>query len=185
MIHGNRANIDKFGQIIFIWNLAVIREAEEIYLGGTYIVSVPGHHIKRRMSLSTFKELPSQFVHDLPSFFLDFELGFRREEITWVGKAIGTKGSQFRQIEVRTPYFKNITPGRPIWEFNAESLTSHDNADFSRLNVERPKFRLDVETSLLGNNQEVTIGVDEGFLLHTFVGRIDVSCNTFTKSGVT
>lgn len=63
------------------------------------------------------------------------------------------------------------------WSFGQGDSVSHtagDDADLVRPNQQLSEFRLDIQHTMLGHNQEITIGAIEGLPgIHILAGGID------------
>jgi hypothetical protein len=59
------------------------------------------------------------------------------------------------------------------------------NNNLTCLHKQGPEFGLNVECSLLWNNEKFTIGVNKRLLLHACVGDIDMCSQAFTQHGIT
>ena len=48
-----------------------------------------------------------------------------------------------------------------------------------RLHIQHSKFRLDIQSALLRNDQEISIGVDRSSILHGRIRQVYVCCTAF------
>lgn len=129
----------------------------------------------------------SVLVHNFPvTAQLVVNVGNRVQEVSWVGKTMATQRSQIRQLPHATPNLGDVPSSllhsRP--KSDSESHTSLNNTDLSRLQENHSKLSLNVQISLLGAEEEVTICVAESSLLHGCVDGIDVQSNAFSQVGI-
>ena len=110
---------------------------------------MPRHNIKGRVTLGAFEELAAKFINDFPLFLLNIVFSLWVQEVARISKPIGAERSQFWELEVRTPDLQNIATGWSIRKVDTETLASLNNYNLARLHVERAKFGLYVQTSLL------------------------------------
>lgn len=115
------------------------------------VVSVPRHHIERRMILSCNEQRSLVLGHHLESLdFTIFEPRCRCEEITWIGQSIRSNRAQIRKLEVAIVDFQNVSSGGTFNGY-AEPDTLRDHANLVRLNVHLPELGCYVQRTLLGN----------------------------------
>lgn len=170
VVDGDRANIDEFGQIILVWR----------------IIPGPGDNIEGIVLLKRSEEFAAKLVDNFV-----FVGGVERvccggiEEISGVGKTVGTERTELGKLEVRSPDFANVTTRWTIDESHGESETSRNDADLTWLNPKLSEFGGDIENSLLRNDEVVTVTVDIGRVCHVFVAHIGVGSDTFPEGWVT
>lgn len=81
MVDGNRTDIDKLGQIVFVG----------------HIVSVPGDHIEGTGVLATLEELASELVYNLPLVVVGHDIFcFWMEKVASISKAVCAQRTKFR-----------------------------------------------------------------------------------------
>lgn len=146
---------------------------------------MPGDHIKRIVVLGTPEELPTKLVHNLPWVLRNLVMSNRAQKVSWIGQSIRTQGSQLRQLKASSPDFQNVSTGGTIRELHAETETTLNDDNLARLNKERTKLGLDIEGTLLRDDQELAVRVDEGLLFHAGVGNVDMCCKALAKRRVT
>jgi hypothetical protein len=89
MIDGDRSNIDKLGQIVFV----------------RHIVAMPGDYIKGGMALRALEELAAELIDNFPASALDFVFGDWVQEVACICKTIGAQGTKFGERKVGAPDF--------------------------------------------------------------------------------
>jgi len=142
----------------------------------SYIVAVPCYDIERSMLLRRSKELATKLVYDIPVLVvLDLVVRNRVEEISCVRETIGTERTELGKLKVGTPDLENVPTRRPIWKVDLVFLTTLDNADLAWLDEELTELSLDVEGTLLRNDKEVTVRINECTLGHGGVGAVYVA----------
>lgn len=146
---------------------------------------MPCHDVERAVVLGALEEFASQLVDNLPRLLGDLVFGHGSQEVTRVRETVGTQRSQFRKFELASPDLSDVSSRRPVGKLDSEANTTWDHDDLTRLDEERPEFGLDIEGTLLWNDKELAVGVDERLLDHACVGDIDVVSDTFTKGWVT
>lgn len=114
----NRVNHTEFCQIILVRS----------------IVSVPGHHIKRTVLLSSGKHLAIEFGEDVPWCVILLDIsGHRGHKVPGICQPVRTNRTQVRQFEMFTKDFKYITTNRLSFdEIDRESDTTLDDTNFVR-----------------------------------------------------
>lgn len=157
----------------------------ELAVAATYIVAVPCNHIKRTVVLGAEEELPIQLIYNFPFFLLNLVLGFWVKEVTSIRKTVGTERAQFGQFEVCSPDLEDVSTGWSIRKVDTESLAALNDYYLARLHKEWTKLSLDVQAPLLRDDQEVSVRVDEGSLVHIFVGSVDMGGYTLSEGGIT
>ena len=85
---------------------------------------------------------------------------------------------------MRTPDLTDVTTRRSVDESNRESETSRDNDDLTGFDPEFTEFGGDIENTLLGDNEVVSVAVDVSGLIHALVAHVCVGSNSFTKGWV-
>lgn len=118
----------------------------------TYVVAMPSHDIIRAVVLSAFEELAAKLVDDFPRLLEYFISRYRAQEVARIRKAISTKRTQLRQLELRTPDLENVSPRRSIRQVHTEANTALNNAKLTGLNKHGSKLSLNIEGALLGND---------------------------------
>ena len=142
----------------------------------SYVVAVPCYDIEGSMLLRRGEELATKLVYNIPVLVvLDLVVCNRVEEVPSVCETIGTKRTKFRKLKVGAPDFEDVSTRRPIWEIDLVFLTTLDDADLAGLHEQLTELGLNVESTLLGDNEEVAVGVDEGTLVHGGIGAVDVA----------
>ena len=142
----------------------------------SYVVAVPCYDIEGSMLLRRGEELATKLVYNIPVLVvLDLVVCNRVEEVPSICKTIGSERTKFRKLKVGAPDLENVTTRRPVREVNLVFLTTLDNADLAGLHEQLSKLGLNVESTLLGDNEEVAVGVNESTLVHGGVGAVDVA----------
>lgn len=153
--------------------------------GMTYVVAVPRDDVEGTVVLGALEELSSQLVDDLPRLLDYLVLGNRVKEVAGIGKTVGTQRTQLGELKVGTPNLEDVATGRTVGKLDSEAETALDDDNLSGLDEERTELGLDVQGTLLRDDQEVTVRVDEGLLDHALVGNVDVGGQTLPESRVT
>lgn len=84
MVDGNRAYVDKLGQVILVRD----------------IVPMPRYNIKRRVFLAALEELATHLVHNLPVLFLDLIFRNRVQEVARIRKTVRAQRTELGKFEV-------------------------------------------------------------------------------------
>jgi hypothetical protein len=189
MVHRNRANVHEFGQIIFIWDLSkrlvtVQRLEGESRGKETYVISMPSNHIEWTVVLGALEELSTELINNLPGLLGNFIMGNGAQEVPCISQPIGAQRPELWKLEAGSPDLENISSRRAIRQLHAEAKTTLNDNKLPRLDIEFTEFSLNVQCTLLRDDQKLAIGVDEGLLCHARVGRVHVCCDTLTESGV-
>lgn len=151
----------------------------------TYVVAVPCNDVEGAVVLLALEELATELVHNLPWVVLgDLVVRNWAQEVPCVGQTVCTQRSQLWKLVVRTPNLQNVTPGGSL-DVDLEALSALDDADLTRLHVHHTEFGLNVQSTLLWDDEEITVAVDEGSLLHGLVGGEKMGSDTLTKGWVT
>lgn len=82
------------------------------------------------------------------------------------------------------PLTQNISPSVPIRQSHLEPLASLDHANLARLHKQLAKLRLDIQSSLLGYNQPVAVGIHRCSAAHARVGEVRVHCQPLAQRRV-
>ena len=109
------------------------------------------------------------------------------EKVPWVRKSVTTERSEIWKLPHTSPDFGDVTTSLlgVLAESNAESNTSLNDTDFAGRQVDHTQFGLDVQVTQLRADQEITVSVAKGTLLHRCVDHVDVERDTFADVGVT
>ncbi|KAI6767631.1 hypothetical protein HG530_005640 [Fusarium avenaceum] len=146
---------------------------------------MPSNYIKRTVVLSALEKLTTELIHDLPGVIAGHVVAcLGIQEVPNICKTVRTKRTKLRQLKMSAPYFKDISSGRSL-DGDSEALATLDDADLARLDVEIAKLGLDVKSTLLGDDQKVSVRIDKGSLFHALCCREDVCGEAFSQSGVT
>ena len=140
-------------------------EAAEIVLVGI-VRAVPCYDIEGCVGLSCGEHLVIALGCQLPLGQIFFESCRGRLEVSDVCEAIGTNRAQLRELKVSLIQFTDVTAYSAAWESYTVSDTSRYHADFVRSHQQSTKLGLDVEGTVLGDDEKVTISRIKGFLLH-------------------
>lgn len=151
----------------------------------THIVSMPSYNIIWAVVLSTPEELSPKLVNNFPRLLSHLILSNRAQKVPPICKTIRTKGSQLREFKLRTPDLQDIPTRGTIWKIDAKADTALDNNNLTWLHKDGTEFSLNVECSLLWNNEKFTVGVNKCLLLHACVGDVDMCGQTFAQCGIT
>ena len=92
--------------------------------------------------------------------------------------------TQIWNFEMAFKYFTDVSSGgflKVNWEFD----TSWNHADLSLTYCKLSEFCWDEQSTLLRNNQEITIRIIETSVLHVFVGCVKINSNALSKLRVT
>jgi hypothetical protein len=92
VVIGNRIHAAELAQVIFV----------------RCVVPVPRHHIKRRVSEGASEQLSAELVDEGVVSFHVFKGRNGGEEVSWVGQAIGTEGSQVRENKVARVHLQDL-----------------------------------------------------------------------------
>lgn len=150
-------------------------------------VAMPCDQIKRTVVLLQAVVPSGVLVHNLPvTTQVVINVGNRVQEVSWISKTVATQGSQIRQLPHATPNLSDVSSSllHSRSQSNSEPYTSLDDANLSRLQEDHSKLSLDVQISLLGADEEVTIRVAESSLLHRCVDGVDIESKALSQVGV-
>jgi hypothetical protein len=169
VVDGDGTNVDEFGQIILVWS----------------VISGPSDNIEGAVLLKRVEQFAAESVDDLVLVLGIERVWCRRvEEVARVGETIGTERTKFRKFKMRAPDLTDVTTRRSVDESDRESETSRDNDDLTRFDPEFAEFGGDIENTLLGHNEVVSVAVDVGGMIHALVAHVCVCGNSFTKGWV-
>mmetsp|Transcript_29560 Transcript_29560/g.49707 ORF Transcript_29560/g.49707 Transcript_29560/m.49707 type:complete len:204 (-) Transcript_29560:383-994(-) len=156
-------------------------EGEVVFVGG--VVSVPGDDVEGGVILVGLKQVSSKLGDDLEGGLEILKRSDGCEKVTRVGESVGTDGAQRGQFKVSIEDLAHVAPGISL-DVDRESDTTLDDADLLGLHLQEAKLCLDVERSLLGHDEEISIRVVEGLVLHRSVGRVDVDDRSRLDLGI-
>jgi hypothetical protein len=146
---------------------------------------MPSDNIERTVVLRALEELATKLIHNLPGLLGNLILSNGAQEVPRISQAISAQGPKLRQFEACTPDFKDIATRGAVGEFYTETQATLDNDDLAGLDKQGSKLSLNIEGTLLWNNEELSIRVDKGLLLHAGVSNIDVGCDTLAQRRIT
>jgi len=92
--------------------------------------------------------------------------------------------TQIWNLEMAFKYFTDVSSGgflKVNWEFD----TSWNHADLSLTYCKLSEFCWDEQSTLLRNNQEITIRIIETSVLHVFIGCVKINSNALSKLRIT
>lgn len=162
------ADIDEFRQVVLVRN----------------VVPVPGDDVEGAVVLCALEELAAELVHDLPWLLLDLVLRHGGQEVPRVGEAVGAQGAQLRELELSAPDLEDVPARRTVGEFHAETKATLDDDDLTGLDIQGTELGLNVQSSPLGDDEELAVGVDERFLGHADIRRVDMSSQSLTEGRI-
>lgn len=135
-------------------------EAGEVVFVGV-VEAVPGDDVEGGVCLCGCEEAAGKFGKEgvccVPRSVFS-EGGFRGLEISRVGEAVGTDRAKLREVEVALMEFENVATDRAVGKGDAVTDAAGDDADFVGTDKERTKFSNDIESTMLWDNEKVTVG---------------------------
>lgn len=140
-----------------------VEAAEVIFVG--VVEAVPGDHVERGVRLCNCEEAAGEFgkegVCGVPGSVFS-EGGLWGLKIPCVGEAIRTDRAKLREAEVALIEFKNVAAGGAVRKSDAVADAAGNDADFVGPDKKRAKFGGNVQSTMLGNNEKITVGGVEG-----------------------
>ncbi len=138
-------------------------------------VAVPGDDIEGRMvqlrGPKTALKLLDQFKGLIPVL----EPGLRALEIARIGQAVSADRTELRKPEHGPIVFTDIPPGGRVQQDHREANAARDHGDLQGLKVDQPKLGDEPQPALLGHDQQLAIGIEEGPVLHGPVGGVKMN----------
>src|SRR3954469_2597939 len=150
MIEGDRAYRREATQVVFI----------------RVVVTVPRHHIERRMRQRGLEQFTAPFDEQRVGGVLVLVRRNRREEIAWIGETIGADRPAIRQGEAATVIFADIGARRAVDQSDTEDHAARNDADLAGADRDDAEFRAEGKRSLLRDDQHFAVGVEKALLLH-------------------
>lgn len=163
-------------------------EAGEVVFVGV-VEAVPGDDVEGGVCLCSCEEAAGEFGKDgvcgVPGSVFS-EGGFWGLEIPRVGEAIRTDRAKVGEVEVTLIEFKNVAAGGAVWEGDAIADAAGNDADFVGPDKKRAEFSGNIQRTMLGNNEKVTVsGVEGGMWVHRFAGCEDEDSEALLHCWVT
>lgn len=145
---------------------------------------MPSNNIEWVVVLGALEKLSTELIHNLPRFLGNFIMGNGTQEIPCISQPISTKRTKLRKLKAGTPNFQNVAARGSIRKVYAETQTALNNNQLAGLHVQLTELSLDIKCTLLRNNQELAVRVDECLLGHVGISDINVSSETFSQGGI-
>ncbi|MCW0448988.1 hypothetical protein NB706_001822 [Xanthomonas sacchari] len=149
-----------------------IEAAQVVFVRG--VVAVPGDHVQRRMPDRRAPQMALELGDQCELAFVFLVGGDRREEIAWVGQAVGADRPQVGQPQQAAEVLAHVAARGAVGQFHAEAHAARDHRDFLRRHFQRAQFGAQAQLPELRDQQQFRIGVVEEPALHRRVGRIQV-----------
>ena len=86
-------------------------------------------------------------------------------EVSWVGKAVGSDGTQLGELEMALVEFEDVAADRTPWEGDAVPDTPGDQADLVGAHKKVAELGGDVKDAVLRDNQHVAVSGVECFVV--------------------
>lgn len=148
-------------------------EATEIVLVWV-VVSVPCDNVEWSVLLLGSEELAIELGEDGPVIGgVLVESSNWSLEIACVGEAVGTDWAETWELEVALVELENITTDWAVWKSNTVTDTTWDDSNLVWTEEDVTELGLDVENTVLENDEEVTVGRVEGLVAHVLACRED------------
>ena len=148
-------------------------EAREVVLVGI-VVAVPRDDVERRMVELRAPQVPRELGDDFRGRIAILVGGDGREEIARIGEAVGADRAQLGEAEGRAIVLADVAACRAL-DLGAELDAARHHRDLAGSGDEAAEFGRERERALLGDDEELAIGVvAEAALFHGAVGRVDV-----------
>src|SRR5271167_3182357 len=129
---------------------------------------MPCHDIERRVIHFRRPQAAEKFADQLAGLFDILVVRPRREEIAWIGKAIGTDWPEVGQLERRAEILANVATAarRALRKVDAKAQAAWYDGNLQRLKVYAPQFGVQDERALLRYDEQFAIGIIEVSPLH-------------------
>lgn len=160
-----------------------VEKCEVVLVRG--IVSVPSNNIEGRVVLFGSEQAAAILVDDTEGLLLLDECSNRGLEVAAVGKTVGTNRSEVGNSPGSVEDLADVATAWSIRKSNRETNATLDDANLIGMNQHLSELGGDVQTTLLGNNQKVSIRVVEGCILHALVGGVDEDTHTVLDANIT
>jgi hypothetical protein len=144
---------------------------------------VPGDDVEWRVVVLYLEEFPLEFVNYSPLFNNIFIPCNRDLEVTWVGQAIRADGSEVRNHKMAFVYFSDVTSRFSLKNIHRKFYASLNYTDFQGGNSHLSKLSLDQQSSMLRNNQQISIRRIKSLFLHIGIASIDHDSKTILHGG--
>lgn len=142
-------------------------------------VAVPGDHVVRRVGHAEVEHLVLELVHHLVRRNGVVGVLEPRDwalEVTRIGQSVGADGAEVGQLEVSLEDLDDVTAAallrralRGLAHVHGELDTTGDDENLAGGDLESTHLRLNLQGTLLGHNQEVSIRVEEGLVVHVSI----------------
>lgn len=168
-------------------------EASEIVLERV-VIAVPGDNVEGAVVLARGEQGVVEFAVQLVLFLAVVEISHRCLEVSGIGEAVGSNGAQLGKLVVALVELADVASHWTCRQSNTVSTvtfvvsengwwavflrviflpdTPRDDTDLIRTNHQSAQLGLDVQNTVLRDNQEVPISRVEGLLPHVLASRI-------------
>ena len=138
------------------------------------VVSVPRHHVERRVIDLRDPQLAEEFGDDPAIRIQIFVRRHRRQEIARVGQPVSANRAEFGKAERRAIALADIAARRAVRQIDAELDAARDHADLPGRDLEHAELGGEARAPLLRHEQQFAIGVVEIARLHRRVGGVNM-----------
>ncbi len=142
------------------------------------IVSMPGHHVERRVIDECRPQPAEEFRGDMEFAFAIFIRRDRSLEVARIRQAVRPDRPQFRKPEGQAVVLADISARLRLLEHHAELHSSWNHADLARPYAQDPQLRVKAKRAELRNDQQLPIGRVEEAIFHRMVRSIQMDRQT-------
>ncbi len=115
-----------------------------------------------------------ELLHQLGRALDILEGGDGGQEIARIGQAVGADGPKLRQAEAGAIVLADIAARGVLGQLHAEPYAAGNDPDLQRPDLQDAHLGDQAKAALLGNDQELAVGVEENPARHRSVGQIEV-----------
>ena len=149
------------------------------------VIAMPCHHIQGRVVDERLMELALPFDHHAARGIAVLKGCDGRLEIAAVGHAIGPNRPTPRQGKLLAVILAHKTARGAIHHLDPVNQPTRDNGDFTRLQINHPKFRAKSQAPLLRDDQKLTVGGIEILIHHRGRDQINMAGHAHLRVNIT
>mmetsp|Transcript_9802 Transcript_9802/g.28036 ORF Transcript_9802/g.28036 Transcript_9802/m.28036 type:complete len:322 (+) Transcript_9802:213-1178(+) len=138
------------------------------------IVPVPRHCVKRGEVQLHGEEVPHELVHHGVRALHILIPGHGSLEVPRVGEAVGTDGTEVRQLEVPLEDLENVATAGAVGEADREAVAALNDSNLPRGHCQEAALGDNLKGAELRDNEEVAIGIAEAAVPHIGLARVHV-----------
>ncbi len=149
-----------------------VEASEVVFAGG--VIAVPGDDVERGMVQRRRPEAALELLHQLGRPLDVLEGGDGRQEVPRIGQAVGADRPQLGQAQQGAIVLADIAARRAIGQLDPEAHPARDHRDLQGLQGQDTHLGDQPQPALLGDDQQLAVGVEEDPIGHRTVGEIEV-----------